>query len=261
MAIKTMDWLDNVYDNDLIVLIDYFGFPMDISCVNQAKAQGAWILEDASQALLSQHVGHFSDFVLFSPRKFLGVPDGGVLIVDQKVELDSITLESPPATWWLKTLTAAILRRDFDLYEGSHRWFELFQEIETEFPIGAYAMSEFSEMLLRHSFDYSMIAERRVENYQYLAYSLNHLAVFPNLTKNVVPLGFPIRVKERDCVRKALFDNKIYPPVHWQIHDFVPKKFRDSHRLSAEIMTLPCDQRYDRIDMDRMIRIMKKFTI
>jgi len=257
LTVPKLGWIQAVRPEDLVVLVDFFGFPLDKGCAIRAKKQGAWILEDACQALLSGEVGQFSDFVLYSPRKFLGVPDGGVLILNHKIEFDSIKLKSPPVDWWLTAFSAAVLRREFDLHGGSRHWSKLFQETETEFPIGPYAMSELSEMLLKHTFDFSTIAQRRIENYQLLADSLSNLALFPTLPNKVVPLGFPIRVKKRDSVRESLFDNEIYPPVHWPIQGIVPKRYKDSHRLSAKIMTLPCDQRYNIRDMERIAQVVR----
>jgi dTDP-4-amino-4,6-dideoxygalactose transaminase len=117
-------------------------------------------------------------------------------------------------------------------------------------------MSELSRVLLRNSFDYSTIAQRRVDNYLALADKLGSSALFPCLPDQTVPLGFPIRTKERDKVRQALFAHEIYPPVHWPIQGVVSKEYGDSHKLASEIMTLPCDQRYNREDMDRMARLV-----
>src|SRR5215210_7817312 len=80
LALPSLGWLVNVRPNDMVVVIDYFGFPYNRSHMARIKEQGAWVLEDACQALFSGEVGEFTDFVLFSPRKFLGVPDGGILI-------------------------------------------------------------------------------------------------------------------------------------------------------------------------------------
>lgn len=256
LAVPSLDWIENVQPGDLVILINYLGFPCDSSCAIRAKESGAWVLEDASQALLSGGLGRFSDFVLFSPRKFLGVPDGGILTLNCEADFPSINLSSPPAAWWLKALSATVLRREFDLHGGNRRWFELFQEVEKEHPIGHYAMSELSTMLLIHSFDYSVIAQRRVDNYRFLADRLGGIALFPSLSPEVVPLGFPIRVRNRDQIRQVLFEHGIYPPVHWPIQGIGPQEFRDSHRLSAEIMTLPCDQRYDSRDMSRMAQLV-----
>lgn len=256
LVVPSLDWLADVQPGDLVILIDYFGFPCDSSCAIRAKEQGAWVLEDACQALLSAGVGQSSDFVLFSPRKFLGVPDSGILTLNCEADFPSINLSSPPAAWWLKALSATVLRREFDLHGGNRRWFELFQEVEKEHPIGHYAMSELSRMLLIHGFDYPAIAQRRVDNYRFLAERLGDIALFPSLSPEVVPLGFPIRVRNRDQIRQVLFEHEIYPPGHWPIQGIVPAEFRDSHRLSAEMMTLLCDQRYSRKDMDRMAQLV-----
>jgi dTDP-4-amino-4,6-dideoxygalactose transaminase len=256
LAVPSLEWLDNVRPGDLVILIDYFGFPCDSSCAARAKEQGAWVLEDACQALLSGEVGQFSDFVVFSPRKFLGVPDGGVLILNRELDCQDIDLTPPPAEWWLKAFSASVLRREFDIHGGNRHWFKLFQEADSTGPIGYYAMSELSKALLRHSFDYSTIAQRRIDNYKFLTEVLGDIALFPSLSANIVPLGFPIRVKNRDRLRQMLLDHQIYPPVHWPIQGIVPRKFRDSHKLADEIMTLPCDQRYDRRDMKRMVSVI-----
>ncbi len=252
LCVSSTEWLDELRPGDLVVLIDYFGFPCDERCATRARERGAWVLEDACQALLSDGVGRCSDFVLFSPRKFLGIPDGGILRVNGKLDLAGVELERPPAAWWLKSFRASLLRREFDAHGGSRRWFELFQEAEAEAPCGAYAISELSEMLLKHAVNSAAIARRRIENYQYLADSLADMALFKALPPGVVPLGFPIRTNNRERVRQHLFDCEIYPALPWPLPGMVPEQFGDSHRLAAEIMTLPCDQRYARADMNRM---------
>ena len=250
LVVASLDWLEAVRPNDLIIGIDYFGFAMDISWVAEAKSKGAWILEDASQSLLSDHVGQQADFVIFSPRKFLGVPDGGILICQQPIEgIDKIQLAPPPSDWWLKALNATLLRRQFDLFGEDRHWFKLFQEAEQSHPVGLYRMSELAQNILEQCVNDRSIARKRIENYQHLLQSLDFLAIFPSLPDGVVPLGFPIRVRDRDRIRQKLFEREIYPPVHWSIEDVVPAHFQGSHALSAEIMTLPCDQRYELKDM------------
>lgn len=256
LAVKSVDWLNDVQPGDLVVVIDYFGFECPGDCVKKVKEQGAWVLEDACQALLSNDVGRFADFVLFSPRKFVGVPDGGILHFKHPLETDRIHLKPPPADWWLKTFYASVMRREFDNYGENRKWFELFQETNDESPVGHYAMSELSRMLLQNSFDYVPIARRRIENYQYLTDRLGDLAIFPVLPTQTVPLGFPIRINERDRVRHALFEHQIYPPLHWPVPEIVPTSFKDSYTLGGEIMTLPCDQRYSLEDMERMAHVL-----
>ena len=252
----TRSWIEDVHENDLVVLLDYFGFPCDRSVAVSIKQRGGWVLEDASQALLSLDVGACADYVLFSPRKYFGIPDGGILRNNTTVPLPERHLKRPPVDWWLKAFHSTILRREFDLYGGERSWYQLFTETERDGPIGAYRMSELSRTLLEYSFDSSEIARRRVENYETLNVYLSQLALFPDLPSGVIPLGYPICVNNRDQVRRRLFDNNIYPPIHWPIDAVVPETFTDSHRLAGTILTLVCDQRYDSDDMERTARIV-----
>ncbi len=252
LALRDLHWLDEVTQGDLVVFIDYFGFPCPREYLRQAADQGAWVLEDASQAMLTDTVGQNSDFLLYSPRKFAGVPDGGILTYDEEVGLDRIPLQAPPVEWWLRALEATLRRREFDLYGQDRQWFPRLQAAEAGFPLGHYAMSELAHRLFFHGFDYAAIAQRRAENYAVLLAHLRLLSLLGDLPAGVVPLGFPIRLANRATVQRALFEKKIYPPVHWGLADVVPKAFAKSYELSAEILTLPCDQRYTAPDMERM---------
>jgi hypothetical protein len=252
LRVEELGWLDQLEPGDLVVVVDYFGFPAERRVETLARDRGAWVLEDAAQALLTDGVGEHADFTVFSPRKFVGVPDGGVLRREGHGSLPPTRMEQPPVRWWRKALAAVILRRDFDAGNGSGDWFPLGQQVEREAPVGRFTMSEVSQRLLETAFDYRVIARRRRENYAALLSHLGSVALFPTLSPEVVPLGFPIVLGERDRIRDALFADQIYPMVHWPIEGLVPEGFRDSHRLSARILTLPCDQRYGPGEMERV---------
>lgn len=257
LQISSTEWIDQVQTGDIVVLIDYFGFPLDSNTAIIAKNRGAWVLEDAAQALLSEHVGQYSDFILFSPRKSIGVPDGGVLVSCCDMTFDNIELEPAPVSWWLRVLEGAINRREFDRYGGERRWYQLFRETDVSAPYGYIAMSDLSKKLLLNCFDYSQIAQRRIENYSALLSELKHIVLFDNLPEGTVPFGFPVRHQQRNHIRESLFQKQIYPPVHWTIDGAVPEEFHESHRLSDHIMTLLCDQRYLTSDILSVVSAFK----
>jgi hypothetical protein len=248
-------WLARVAPGDCVVRIHYFGFVNDDPVFPAARARGARLIDDAAQALLTPGVGRESDALVFSPRKFVGVPDGACMVPLGEFTLAIPPLEAPPTEWWRQMLAATELRRDFDLGASKGTGFELFQAAERSAPIGLYAMSEFSRRLLEAGFDYTSVAEARRRNYTRLAEHLGEFAVFPALPAEVVPLGFPVMLAERDRVRRALFREQIFPPVHWPLAGTVPEEFAESHRFSDRVMTLPCDQRYGPDDMQRAIDV------
>jgi len=257
LQVADSDWLGEVENGDMVVFIDYFGFNQWEEFGALARDRGAWVVEDACQAMLSDSFSPHSHFVIASPRKFAGVPDGGVLLAMGETKLPDVEIPPAPAGWWLRGFSAAALRGDFDRHGGGREWFELFQRFDREGPVTPYAMSELSALLLGR-FDYPEMARRRRSNYEFLLGELESLALFNRLPERVVPLGFPIRVPERDRVRQALFEAEIFPPVHWALDGFVPASFTDSHKLAREIMTLPCDQRYDRAQMKIMVEHLRK---
>jgi hypothetical protein len=162
-------------------------------------------------------------------------------------------LDPPPTDWWKAALAMSEMRREFDLMGGENRWFLLFRRVEETFPVGLYRSSDLTRVLIETGIDYRSMRTARRENYLALAEPLSEFAVFPVLGEDTVPLGFPVRVDaaQRDAVLRCLYNERIYPPVHWCIDGVVPEHHHENHLLSRQILTLLCDQRYTRSDMER----------
>lgn len=257
LHIATDSWLQDVHEGDLVMFIDYFGFPAEENLAAEAKRRGAWVLEDASQALLTSVNLHSADFILYSPRKFVGVPDGGILVATSGHEISGPLMKPPPDSWWLCSLEAAIRRREFDECHIENRWFDWYVRSKKASPAGPYRMSELSQRLLVSAFDYDAVASKRIRNYKLLLTELGDIAVFRDLPAGVVPLGFPVCLRNRDAIRKAMYHRQIYPPVHWEIRGVVPEQYEDSFDLSQHALTLLCDQRYDECEMIAMIDVLR----
>ena len=256
LGVAVGPWMDEIQRDDLVVLIDYFGFPAPAEVSAAARARAACVIEDACQALLTEGLGGDADFLVFSPRKFVGVPDGGLLVPTGARPLPPAELAPPPPAWWQGALAAVEGRLDFDRGAPTRDWFPAFQAAEQGAPAGAYAASVLARSLLT-TVDWTRVAARRRTNWEVLADALGEIALFPTLPAAVVPLGFPVRVPRRDQVRQTLFAHEIYPAVHWPLGGVVPERFEASHRLAAEIMTLPCDQRCGPADMERMAALVR----
>jgi len=254
-------WLQHVEPGHMVLRIHYFGFPNLDPVFQEAIAQGACLVDDAAQALLSDGLGDGAEFVVFSPRKFVGVPDGGCLVMNHSTLFNSSELPTAPEAWWQESLSAITLRQSFDRGDNNRSWFSRYQAAETLAPAKAYAMSEMTHRLLTRGIDFDAIATRRRDNFRALLEYLADVAIFHDLPDGVVPLGFPIRVRQRDAIRQFLFERHIYPPVHWPLKTnvcIVSDSFKASHRLANEIMTLPCDQRYDGGEMERMSAALRE---
>jgi diamine N-acetyltransferase len=91
--------------------------------------------------------------------------------------------------------------------------------------------------------------------------TLADFALFRQLGERDVPLGFPVRVPLRDHVQMELFQVRIFPAIHWNLHGTVPVEFRDAHSLSRDILTLPSDHRYDTNDMARLASAFRQAAL
>lgn len=251
LSVVSKEFLVSLNPNDLFLCIDYFGYPFDRNILEQVKQCGCKIFRDCSQALFFDFQNdQLCEYHLFSPRKFLGVPDGGILHFKHRKDGVENQLPPPPYETFNLLFEALLLRREFDLYGGERNWTVLFDQSEEQFSPNLYKMSQLSDYLLRFGFDYEDIIVKRRSNYLLLAEKLRDLAIFPDLPINVTPLGFPIRYMLRTKLQKALFTKNIYPPIHWNIEGHVPEIYKESHKLSHQILTIPCDQRYSLEDMD-----------
>jgi selenocysteine lyase/cysteine desulfurase len=125
LGLRSLSWLDDVRSGDVVVMVDYFGQLVSLEQVGAIRARGAWVVEDATQAMLSDGAGGRGDFAVFSPRKFLGVPDGGILIINRPLDVSWPERTSPPDDWWSTAFNATMLRRLFDAHGGNRDWFDL----------------------------------------------------------------------------------------------------------------------------------------
>jgi hypothetical protein len=247
LSVADANWIDEIREGDLVLVIHYFGFPNLSFPADRVRARGGLVVEDASQALFLSKQFPESRCILYSPRKFLGVPDGGVLLGGGTVE----SLDEPPLAWWRDAVAMTLKRREFDLTGRSNNWHAMFRRVEAAFPLGLYRASDLARVLIE-SADFDAIRTRRRANYARLAERIGRHALFPELGPDAVPLGFPVRVEPgiRDRVLRTLHGSGIYAPVHWAIRGIVPDSFQPSHTLASSCLTLICDQRCSTSDMD-----------
>ena len=86
-------------------------------------------------------------------------------------------------------------------------------------------------------------------------------SLFDHLPDGSVPLGYVIRLKNRDTVKEKLAANRIFAPIHWSLPQEVDRKrFPDSKMLADSLLTLPIDQRYGPDEMNYIADTLKKMV-
>lgn len=243
------------YKKDTVVLlINYFGLK-DLS--NQIKSikridSNVIILEDDVQAYYEfKKPLDGVDFKFTSLRKTFAVPDGG--LVKTKHHLPKVTT---PNTFGQYKAAAALLK---SMREGNFNdqiYLELFEKgeslIDFEQECG---MSQIAEKL--YSFmNEDHVKVRRLNNACYLVDELKNIGIEPllPLKEDYIPLFVPIILKNRDIIRKTMFQKEIYCPVHWPLDGMEIKR---GEQMAREELSLIIDQRYGRKEMDEIISVLR----
>ena len=248
-----------------ILAVAYFGFPLDptVKDVLDELRPQCRIIEDCVQGSLlefpSPVVGSTGDFVLTSFRKYLPLPDGGLVLGPAADELAQLEPSRSRYVQW-RTIGKALCREYMDgapeeVVPGYRALLRAAEDLlDAESPLEG--MSEFSAGLLE-TLDLPAAAARRRENYSYLAsvFADSELVkqLTPALPPDVSPLFFAVRVdaRYRDEVRDALRLQRVFLPVHWPVPDEVDRaEFPEAGELSESILGLHVDQRYARPDME-----------
>ena len=243
-----------LYKKDSAVLvINYFGLKdltVQIHAIRSLD-EHAIIREDDVQAYyeFKKPLGDV-DFKFTSLRKTFAVPDGG--LVKTKNQLFKV---ETPNTFGQYKAAAALLK---SMREGNFNdqiYLELFEKgeslIDTELDCG---MSLIAEKLF-DALEEERVKIRRLNNAQYLVEQLDKIGIKPllPLKESYVPLFIPIILKNRDAVRKAMFEQEVYCPVHWPSDGMDLKRGK---AMSETELSLIIDQRYGRNDMDKIISLI-----
>ncbi len=182
---------------------------------------------------------------LYTCRKFFGVPDGGFLYTDSpEREL--------PTDISYKRMNFVLGR-----FEKSAGEFYADASCNNDYfsSQGIKRMSALTENLLR-AIDYDSVKKIRSENFLYLHSHLKDLNLL-----NVHPVegafAYPLMLRNGVQLRKKLIENKIFVPTLWPNVLNDAEKGSLEYNLALNVLPLPCDQRYNKEDMDRIISFFK----
>lgn len=244
-------------DVDVFLWCNYFGFKNSIPDIDGFLKRGGVIVEDITHSLFSYQQYHSeSAYLVASLRKWEPIYCGGYC-AKVNAELKQRPIKNPPEEFINLKDSAMKLKTEYlsDLekykktiflkeFNESNRWLE---DNYSGLSIDQYSKAYLS------SVDAEKQKKIRRENAKVLYQRLGGKVQFLfSEEKMDCPLFVPIILKERrDEIRKRLIENEIYCPVHWP-H---PNMECGSNLYDIEL-SLVCDQRYTREDMEREAEVL-----
>lgn len=229
--------------DDLLLGVNYFGLmdrEMDRLAASHPAAQ---VIIDNSQAFYSPPRPVLGN--IYSPRKFMGVPDGGFWIGQPLPGERAIDDRSP-------IRMAHLLKRREGGAEAGYADFQAAEASLSSLP--PLAMSMQTRGLVDCA-AHGSIQESRRRNFQFLADRLGALnEVSWALEPDAVPLCYPLLTHAVAGLREALWSARIYAGAYWRELLDPSRPVPEQERYWARwLIALPIDQRYDRVTLAEFV--------
>ncbi|NQV09152.1 DegT/DnrJ/EryC1/StrS aminotransferase family protein [Candidatus Woesearchaeota archaeon] len=248
-------------DVKALLVVHYFGViqPNIKKISDICGKKNILLIEDMVQSSMTEYNPR-GDVFFNSYRKIVPLPDGSLLGYKSKLG-KQVYRRSFMHFVYVKTRLLGLLMNNICSLRRLSRWIYVLCEDKL---IANYKkparMSLLSKFFLRKQ-DFKNILKKRRENYDYLLKNIKEKGfkvLIKELPKNVCAFGFPIICEDREKIKQILIENKIYPPVHWELPKEISKKqFPVSYDVSESILTIPIDQRYNVEDMKRVVKVLE----
>ena len=236
--------LIELQQGEYILYTNYFGVK-DRYVHYLSEQYGSQLVVDNAQALYAEVIKGIS--TLYSPRKFVGIPDGGIAYEDLPLERQVYELDKSYCR------CGHLLRRYDEPASDGY--------IDFRANSGQLVMQPVREMslltrALLSNIDFIQVRERRLKNFAYLH---KHLGTSNLLDLNIpffCPMVYPYRMREGADIRKKLIADKIYVATYWpNVFQWCASDALEC-RLADDILPLPIDQRYGSCDMERILNVI-----
>lgn len=226
-------------DGEYLYIVNYYG---------QLSNEKAQALKDAFGNIIFDNVQAFFQRpvdgmdTVYSCRKFFGVPDGGYVATD--AVLDGILKQDISKDRMKHVLgrfegdCASEFYGDFKANDHS------FAELELR------SMSKLTQNILG-AINYDAVKQKREENFAVLHEYLGQKNKL-KLQNPPGPYAYPFYCENGMAVKKKLAEKKIFVATLWpNVLDMEGTLEKD---YAENILPLPCDQRYNREDMIRIVQ-------
>lgn len=238
----------HIGDDEYLLYTNYFGVKDRYirSLISQYPNK---LILDNAQSLFSDPIENIPTF--YSPRKFLGLPDGGYAYVQLTEKPQEYPLDQS------HTRCAHLLKRlELSGIEGYHDFKENSRELAGQ-PIKS--MSLLTHRLI-DNIDVEGVKRTRLDNFHHLH---NYLQPYNQLKIDFdgtqIPMVYPF-LFENPHLRKSLIENKVFVATYWPNVLTECKESEYEHYLAKNIIPLPIDQRYGLKEMDRILSYIKSIV-
>lgn len=236
--------------------------------IDYARQNGCMTVVDQTQDIYNSRNNPSVDYYCGSLRKWYPFPDGAFLYSEKlpiygcdDLKENSIYRTSMGLCMFARYLDSVYDDPFFD-YLFRFMWdFSVSYIGGTE--IATHTMSDYSRKVLMQQNE-TVNSERRIKNFRYIYQGIKGLKTVKPAFASIerlqsVPLSFPIYVKNRRSFSTFLRSKGIATQLLWSKPPYIKANTETDETtefIYNHILSLPCDQRYDLDDMEKMVGII-----
>ncbi|MFI3243462.1 MAG: hypothetical protein R3Y56_04330 [Akkermansia sp.] len=233
-------------EGEYLLYTNYFGIK-DNYILELNEKYGNKLIADNAQALITEQ--NLAGCAFYSPRKFVGVPDGGIAQLPFDYSIDNNELDES------YDRCAHLLKR-YDL-GASAAYLDCKENNKKLRGLAIRRMSPLSQALLQ-SLDYRFIKETRERNFSILHQELkssNRLDI-DSFGSFASPLIYPYYSDDAE-LKSRLIAHKVFVATYWpNVFDWCQKSDFE-YDLTKNLIAIPMDQRYSVDDMEFILNLIK----
>jgi hypothetical protein len=231
--------------DDWLLYVNYFGICNEQERAILERFNPSQVILDHSQAFYTPPLDCLA--TIYSPRKFFGIPDGGLLVTQIPIKKPTKIDE--------KSISRCmhLLQRLDSTPESGYEAFKL-ADISLN-DIQPRKMSNLTSRILM-SIDYESIRKKRNANFHLLHEKFEPINALKINIKSVnAPMCYPLLIDDT-TVRQRLLENRVFVATYWS--DVRDRVTIDSleYKLMERCLPIPCDQRYREDDILRIINLI-----
>jgi len=258
LSIHTID-LQNKITNDVkaVFFINYFGFKQPnhvLGKLLELKRKGILLIQDCVQDFYVKQDDVIGNYAFMSFRKFFPL-EGSLIISDNKIE--GIKISGLNRKYFYNKLKGRFLRYCHYKYGCKDKYFlNAFEVANNSYHITKNLKFTKYDEYVFNRMDIEKDKKIRKGNFALLIQNIKDISVINTLSDDVVPMAFPIRIKDRNSVHNELRKQSIFCPVHWHLSEEIDTvQFKESWELSNSILSIPINSVSD---YTSIINILKK---
>lgn len=261
-----------------ILFCNYFGIKDPINTAYEFKKLYPEIpiildsVQDLSGLKLWEERSKWTDWQIYSFRKSLPIPDGGLLI-GSGIGKTKLNITSKAINFSALQFQLSSIRNNFLFLENKNpnkielekEYIDLLKKIK-KIPYNSIPITKFSEFLLSKINIEEVINLRNI-NFKYFSKEIKRfdfIELIENTRVNPESNFIPVFIKKysRKKLQSFLKTRQIFCPIHWtQPRDIYKQASINGKYFSDNILSIPIDQRYTKNDMDRIIETINEYAL